>query len=147
MRWFASTSTHPRRVNVYTDGSIRPEAGASGLAAVVRDVDGQVLYLWHRRVGKMTCNEAEYAAVTLALEYLRSVKPQDVHIYSDSQVVVQQMQGMAATRAPRCGRLNTVCVPWSTNMSAWNFTISRANKIGWLMPWRMKRLIRESESA
>jgi len=98
MRWFASA--HPQRVNVYTDGSIRPEAGASGLAAVVRGMDGQVLYLWHRRAGKMTCNEAEYAAVTLALEYLRSVKPQAVHIYSDSQVVVQQMQGLAAVRAP-----------------------------------------------
>ncbi len=98
MKWFPVPRL--QRVNVYTDGAIRPEAGISGLAAVVRDENGQVLTLWHRRAGKMTCNEAEYAAVSLALESLKSMKPQNIHIYSDSQVVVQQMQGMAVTRAP-----------------------------------------------
>jgi len=89
-----------QRVNVYTDGAIRPEIGASGLAAIVRNGRGQVLHWWSRHAGKMTCNEAEYAAVVLALESLRSMKPQTIHIYSDSQVVVQQMQGLASTRAP-----------------------------------------------
>jgi ribonuclease HI len=50
----------------------------------------------------MTCNEAEYAAVQLALESLHDLRsnPQEIHIYSDSLVMVQQMRGLAAARAP-----------------------------------------------
>ena len=87
-------------VRVYTDGAIRPEKGVSGLAAVVRDESGQIRHWWSRRAGRMTCNEAEYAAVILALESLRPMQPQEVHVYSDSQVVVQQMRGLATARAP-----------------------------------------------
>ena len=90
----------PHCVHVFTDGAIRPEAGTSGLAAIVRDEDWRIRHWWSRKAGRMTCNEAEYAAVILALESLRALRPQEVHIYSDSQVVVHQMQGLAATRAP-----------------------------------------------
>ena len=91
-----------RRINVFTDGSIRPALGLSGLAAIVRDEKGQVLHWFSRRAGAMTCNEAEYAAVHLALESVRALRgnPQEVHIFSDSLVVVQQMSGLAVTRAP-----------------------------------------------
>jgi ribonuclease HI len=89
-----------RCVHVFTDGAIRPDAGASGLAAIVRDEGWDIRHWWSRKEGRMTCNEAEYAAVILALEALRTLCPQEVHIYSDSQVVVHQMQGLAATRAP-----------------------------------------------
>jgi len=70
------------------------------LAAIVRDESGQILHWWSRRDGRMTCNEAEYAAVILALECLRSIRPEEIHIYSDSQVVVHQMQGIATAHAP-----------------------------------------------
>lgn len=88
------------RVHVFTDGAIRPETSASGIAAIVRNDDWRILHWWCRCVGSMTCNEAEYEAVILALESLGTLHPQEVHIYSDSQVVVHQMQGLAAVRAP-----------------------------------------------
>lgn len=90
----------PHCVHVFTDGAIRPDAGATGLAAIVRDGSWGIRHWWSRKAGRMTCNEAEYAAVILALESLRSLHPQEIHIYSDSQVVVHQMQGLAAARAP-----------------------------------------------
>ena len=34
----------PRLLLVYTDGAIRSERGVSGLAAIVRDETGKVLY-------------------------------------------------------------------------------------------------------
>ena len=52
MKLFADHA--PQRINVYTDGSIRPDAGSSGLAAIARDVRGNVLHLWSKRAGKMT---------------------------------------------------------------------------------------------
>jgi len=92
----------PRLLLVYTDGAIRPERGVSGLAAIVRDETGRVLYWWSRRDKKMTCNEAEYAAAILAMESLRASRsnPHEIRIHSDSQVLVQQMRGFAAARAP-----------------------------------------------
>lgn len=92
----------PQRLNVFTDGAIRLDLGLSGLAAIVRDEQGQILHWFSRRAGAMTCNEAEYAAVQFALEAIRTLpgKPQEVHIFSDSLVVVQQMRGLATARAP-----------------------------------------------
>jgi ribonuclease HI len=91
---------HPQSIRVFTDGAIRPELGISGLAAIVRDEKGQILTWFSRRAGAMTCNEAEYAAVQFALESVRALRPQDIHIFSDSLVVVHQMSGLATARAP-----------------------------------------------
>ncbi len=92
----------PACLFIYTDGAIRPERGLSGLAAIVRDETGKILHWWSRRDGKMTCNEAEYAAAILAFESLRATRgiPREVRVFSDSQVLVQQMSGRAAARAP-----------------------------------------------
>lgn len=91
---------HPALLLVYTDGAIRPERGLSGLAAIVREEGGRILHWKCRRAGRMTCNEAEYAAAIMALEFMRSLRPQEIRLYSDSQVLVQQMSGLAAARAP-----------------------------------------------
>ena len=91
---------HPQNIRVFTDGAIRTEAGLSGLAAIVRDDKGQILTWFSKHAGAMTCNEAEYAAVQFALESVRALHPEEVHIFSDSQVVVQQMCGLATARAP-----------------------------------------------
>jgi ribonuclease HI len=96
--------TRLQLAHVYTDGAIRSKTGASGLAAIVRDERGQIQHWWSRRNGRMTCNEAEYAAVILALECLHSIRPKEIHIYSDSQVVVHQMQGIASAHAPALRR-------------------------------------------
>jgi ribonuclease HI len=90
---------HPQCIRVFTDGAIRPALSRSGLAAVVRNEKGQILTWFSRRAGAMTCNEAEYAAVQFALESVQSLRPQIVHLFSDSQVVVQQMTGLASTRS------------------------------------------------
>ncbi|MBI3175259.1 MAG: ribonuclease HI family protein [Chloroflexi bacterium] len=91
---------HPTLLLVYTDGAIRPERGLSGLAAIVRGEGGRILHWKCRQAGRMTCNEAEYAAAIMALEFMHSLRPQEIRLYSDSQVLVQQMSGLAAARAP-----------------------------------------------
>jgi len=90
----------PKHFNIFTDGAIRPGIGASGLAAVVRDETGAIRFWWQQRAGQMTCNEAEYAALILALENLRPHRPAAAAFYSDSRVVVDQMRGLAGAHAP-----------------------------------------------
>lgn len=90
----------PRQLLVHTDGAIRPEKNVSGLAAVARDETGNIHAIWTRRAGRMTCNEAEYAAAILALESLRHAGVEKISIFSDSQVMVNQMNGIASAQAP-----------------------------------------------
>ena len=92
---------------IFTDGSIRPARGASGLAAVVWDGnERRTCAWWSRKAGKLTCNEAEYAAAILALEQLcahlspRVCKRLNLLLLSDSQVMVDQMRGAATAHAP-----------------------------------------------
>ena len=103
----------PPRVHVYTDGAIRPERGASGLAAVVRAPadrlpGGQIIAWWSRAAGALTCNEAEYAAAVFAFEQILSLppaqRPREMLVFSDSRVLVEQMNGRAAAHAPALQR-------------------------------------------
>ena len=91
----------PRRVVVHTDGAIRLDQGISGLAAVVHDDLGNLRALWAQRAGRLTCNEAEYAAACLALDHLLLHKPAEIVLMSDSQVMVHQMTGLASAISPR----------------------------------------------
>lgn len=97
-----------QKIRIYTDGAIRPRQGISGLAAIVRDETGQIRYWWSGRAGALTCNEAEYAAAIFALEQLQNLhdyqRIAEVQIFSDSQVMVDQMCGRAAANAPALRR-------------------------------------------
>ena len=92
----------PRSFTIHTDGAIRMDLGVSGLSAIVRNEQGQVIHLWSKRVERLTCNEAEYAAAIMALEKVSALRigPRMLNLYSDSQVMVHQMTGVATARAP-----------------------------------------------
>lgn len=90
--------------HIHTDGAIRPEQGRSGLAAIVRDEQGHICYWWKQRAGRLTCNEAEYAAAIFALEQMLRMGFNPGHVvlsvYCDSRVLVDQMSGRAQAHAP-----------------------------------------------
>jgi ribonuclease HI len=89
---------------VYTDGAIRSRRQVSGLGVIVRDERGAILHCWSRHDRALTSSEAEYAAVAMALERLLALRPlqrpAEVAVFCDSQILVDQMLGRAATRAP-----------------------------------------------
>lgn len=90
---------HPT-LAVYTDGAIRPADGRSGLAAVAWDGPRSICAIWAGCRPAMTNNEAEYAAACMALACLLPYRPARLTVYSDSLVLVEQMNGRAAARAP-----------------------------------------------
>ncbi|MBX3038616.1 MAG: ribonuclease HI family protein [Anaerolineales bacterium] len=95
--------SRPKFYIVHIDGSIRPGFEKSGLAAIVRNENGIIIHWWSSQINQgMTCNEAEYAAAIMALEKIRALQnpPRVLKIYSDSQVLVHQMKGIATARAP-----------------------------------------------
>jgi ribonuclease HI len=89
-----------RQLTVYVDGAI---AGGekTGIAAVARTAQGRFLGWSSRQLERMTNNEAEYRAALLGLELARRLEAEIVEIVTDSQIVVQQMQGHSRVNSPR----------------------------------------------
>ncbi len=79
---------------IYTDGAVGDNPTATGLGVIVKDEQGEIIGWWSKVAKEMTNNEAEYAAMVFALEGILKYRPQEVHFYLDSEVVVNQMRGI-----------------------------------------------------
>lgn len=96
-------------VAVYTDGAARgnPGESASGFEA---DKGGKMLFRGIVYNGKKTNNYAEYAAVIKALEWcIKSVdlKKERIELFSDSALVVNQINGAYKVRSGDLGKLHS----------------------------------------
>jgi len=97
----------PEYLAVYCDGGIGGTGQATGLGVVVRDKENEIVGLVKRSMPAMTNNEAEYAALILALQTVKRFAPRTLHVYMDSEVVVGQMQGRFAVHSPTLKRWHT----------------------------------------
>ena len=84
---------------VYTDGGSRSNPGPAATGYVISDESGKLLKEYGEYIGIKTNNEAEYKAPIAGLKKLRSLigkekaKQAKVHIHSDSELMVSQMNG------------------------------------------------------
>ncbi len=81
-------------VKIYTDGGSRGNPGPSAAAFVVEDMDGNVVEKSGDYIGITTNNQAEYQALKKALDRAISLGVKKVHIYMDSLLVVNQINGL-----------------------------------------------------
>jgi ribonuclease HI len=88
---------HVTRLSVYADASVYPHA--TGLGAVFKDERGRLIAWRNRAIGAMSSNEAEYEALIFALEQARGFAPRELEIFSDSQLVIEQMRGLFRVRS------------------------------------------------
>jgi len=79
---------------VNCDGGARGNPGPAACAFVVTDHSGQIVYQQGEYLGQATNNQAEYAAVWLAVNWLANNYPDvETEFFLDSQLVVNQLQG------------------------------------------------------
>ena len=84
----------PELISVYCDGGIGDNGRGTGLGVVIRDEQNEIIGLVKRGMPPMTNNEAEYAALVLALQSVQQqFRPRTLQIFMDSEVVVGQMIG------------------------------------------------------
>ncbi len=76
-------------ITIYTDGGSRGNPGKAACAFIAVK-DNKIIKQQSKYLGTATNNEAEYNAVILALE---NTLEKDITIISDSQLVVNQIQG------------------------------------------------------
>ncbi|HVU59373.1 MAG TPA: reverse transcriptase-like protein [Candidatus Saccharimonadales bacterium] len=82
------------KVVVYADGGSRGNPGPSASGYVVYDEQGTVLARRGVYLGVTTNNQAEYTALKLALETAKAMGAREVHVYMDSLLVINQMNGI-----------------------------------------------------
>jgi probable phosphoglycerate mutase len=89
---FTSGRTAGRFV-AYIDGGARGNPGPAGFGVRVEDADGTLIEEFAESIGVATNNVAEYQALIAALEWARRHGHDQLHVRSDSLLLVQQMLG------------------------------------------------------
>lgn len=91
-------------LQLYCDGGSRSNPGPSGLgvAGYHVGVDGKKDCIYEKGVYLENCsnNSAEYLALIQALNYAMSADYQNIEIYSDSKLIVEQVNGHWKVKSP-----------------------------------------------
>lgn len=82
----------------YIDGACRGNPGEGGVGILFQDDRGTPFFKAYKYIGKVTNNIAEYRALILALEKAQKLRAKSLTIYSDSQLIVNQVRGSYRVR-------------------------------------------------
>jgi ribonuclease HI len=87
-------------LRVHIDGASRGNPGPAGIGVLFLAADGTVVERLHRGIGTATNNVAEYSALIAALERAAAMGVKDLEVYSDSELLVRQMEGRYRVKHP-----------------------------------------------
>ena len=87
------------RAHLYADGASRGNPGPAAIGWVIVTDDG-IVAEGSERIGRTTNNQAEYEGLIAVLEVARDYGFDEVHVRSDSELVVNQVRGIWNTNDP-----------------------------------------------
>ncbi|MGH9388625.1 MAG: ribonuclease HI family protein [Vicinamibacteria bacterium] len=102
----ADALSAPSSARVYFDGASRGNPGPSGAGALIQDADGTILAEVAKYLGEFTNNMAEYLALSLALKEALRLGIRRVDLYSDSELLVKQINGEYRVKDEKLKLLN-----------------------------------------
>lgn len=85
----------------YTDGASRGNPGPAAGAYILVDREGEVFEERGWLLGRRTNNEAEYEALIAGLAAAAGHGCRVLSVYSDSELMIRQMQGTYRVKSPR----------------------------------------------
>ena len=116
----------PEVIKVYTDGAARGNPGESASGFMVYDSAGAVIESRAIYNGRKTNNYAEYNAVIEALEWckanLRAPAATEIMLFSDSQLVVRQLNGRYKVKADGIAELHRKAATLAKGFRSVTFT-------------------------
>ncbi len=77
----------------YIDGASRGNPGEGGVGVFFQNKEGTPIFEAYKYIGKVTNNIAEYKALILALKKAQQLNAESLTLYSDSQLIVNQVNG------------------------------------------------------
>ena len=81
------------RLNLHCDGAARGNPGPAGVGVHVTDEQGRTVAEIAEGIGIATNNVAEYTAAIRGLERARHLGATEVHLRSDSKLLIEQLAG------------------------------------------------------
>ena len=81
------------KLTIFTDGAARGNPGPAAIGVVIKDEKGNNVAAISRCLGSTTNNQAEYRGIIAALEKAVSLGARQVTVYSDSELMVKQING------------------------------------------------------
>lgn len=82
------------RFVIYIDGASKGNPGRAGAGIWITDGEGRKILEVSRYLGHKTNNEAEYWALLLGLKEARRLKGKSIQIFTDSELVERQINGV-----------------------------------------------------
>ncbi|MHC4790761.1 MAG: phosphoribosylglycinamide formyltransferase [Planctomycetota bacterium] len=82
-----------QQITAYIDGGSRGNPGPAAASFILNDKNGNQLQAKAFYIGKTTNNVAEYTAIVKALEAVSKMNAENLIVYSDSQLLVKQLNG------------------------------------------------------
>lgn len=79
--------------NIYTDGGSRGNPGPAAISFIIYDCNNKKLEQKSEFIGNNTNNYAEYLAILNALINVKEYCPDEVNVYTDSNLAYNQVNG------------------------------------------------------
>ena len=109
-------------LKIFFDGSSHGNPGPSGIGIIVFDESGRILDKFSRFIGFGTNNEAEYRALIESLRKAMQLGAEKVELYSDSELVVNQIKGVYSVKDEKLKRLHLKCVELLKNFKEYEIS-------------------------
>jgi ribonuclease HI len=94
-----------KKLLIYTDGASRGNPGPAGIGIVICDESGKIVKEYKEFIGTTTNNIAEYRALIKALELAGVFSINEVNCFSDSELMIRQLNGKYRVKNEKLGRL------------------------------------------
>lgn len=108
-------------LNLYIDGGSRGNPGPAAAGIVVGSVDPALaIHEAGYFLGRTTNNVAEYQGLIRALELAAALKPTQVNIFSDSELLVRQITGKYRVKSPELKPLYTKATQLLLQFDSWH---------------------------
>lgn len=115
-------------LRIFADGAARGNPGPAGLGVVIEDGEGARLRGLCRYIGSTTNNQAEYLALIEGLTAVAEWQPDQVEVYLDSKLVVEQVQGRYRVKNPGLAPLHGRVMRLLAALPAWSISHVRREK-------------------
>ncbi|MGC8782779.1 MAG: ribonuclease HI family protein [Armatimonadota bacterium] len=87
-------------MKAYIDGASRGNPGKAGIGVVLCNDAGEPLKEISESIGETTNNVAEYRALIRALEEARALGADTIEVYTDSELLARQINGLYGVHSP-----------------------------------------------
>ena len=102
------------------DGGATPNPGIMKIGGFIQDPQTIEIFRYSKTLGHGTNNEAEYKSLIFLLQEIVNLGIKKVSIYGDSQLVVNQVNGIFKTKDYRMKKLRREARTLLSKIDRWN---------------------------